>query len=72
MAQNGQILMAICYWNHYVRPAETYLCLDGKSQVCARCCIEKCAVDTQWFAHCAEAGHPTWPGVRARRTPNPV
>ena len=64
--------MATCYWNHDPQPAETYLCLDGKSQVCARCCVEKCAVDAPlWFANCAEAGHPTWPAVRARRTVAP-
>ena len=64
--------MATCYWNHDPQPAETYLCLDGKSQVCARCCVEKCAVDTPvWFANCAEAGHPTWPAVRARRAVAP-
>jgi hypothetical protein len=64
--------MANCYWNHDPQPAETYLCLDGKSQVCARCCVEKCAVDTPaWFARCAEAGHPTWPVVRSRQTVAP-
>ena len=61
--------MATCYWNHEAQSTETYLCLDGKSRVCARCCVEKCAVDTPvWFANCAEAGHPTWPAVRSRRT----
>ncbi|HEX4988414.1 MAG TPA: hypothetical protein VFW91_06535 [Candidatus Binatia bacterium] len=64
--------MATCYWNHDPQPCETYLCLDGKSQVCARCCVEKCAVDTPaWFANCAEAGHPTWPAVRSRRNVAP-
>ena len=64
--------MGTCYWNHNVQAAETYLCLDGKSQVCARCCVENCAVDTPaWFAKCAEAGHPTWPAVRTRRTVAP-
>jgi hypothetical protein len=64
--------MGTCYWNHDVQPNESYLCLDGKSQVCARCCVERCAVDTPaWFARCAEAGHPTWPAVRARRAVAP-
>ena len=64
--------MATCYWNHDSQPSETYLCLDGKSQVCARCCVEKCAVETPvWFANCAEAGHPTWPAVRARQNVAP-
>src|SRR5437870_4347426 len=55
--------------NHEPQPSETYLCLDGKSQVCARCCVEQCAVDTPaWFDKCAEAGHPTWPAVKTRRT----
>src|SRR5215475_12255183 len=64
--------MATCYWNHDSQPSETYLCFDGKSQVCARCCVEKCAVETPvWFANCAEAGHPTWPAVRARQNVAP-
>src|SRR5215510_11367251 len=60
--------MATCYWNHDSQPSETYLCFDGKSQVCARCCVENCAVETPvWFANCADAGHPTWPAVRTRQ-----
>jgi hypothetical protein len=58
--------MESCYWNHDAQPGGTYLCLDGKSQVCARCCVENCALQTPaWFARCAEAGHPTWPAVRS-------
>ena len=61
--------MGTCYWNHDVKPADTYICLDGTNQVCPRCCVEKCAVETPpWFAKCAEAGHPTWPSVKASKT----
>jgi hypothetical protein len=57
--------MGNCYWNHDTPPSDVYICLDGKNQVCARCCVEKCAVETPaWFAKCADAGHPTWPAVR--------
>jgi hypothetical protein len=51
-----------CYWNHRAPAARRYLCLDGKSQVCPRCCVERCPVETpELFAACAAAGHPTWP-----------
>src|SRR5215471_7148147 len=61
--------MGTCYWNHDVKPADTYICLDGTNQVCSRCCVEKCAVETPaWFAKCAEAGHPTWPSVKESKT----
>lgn len=64
--------MATCYWDHDPHSGETYLCLDGKSRVCTRCCVEKCAVDSPaWFSRCAEAGHPTWPAVRTRQTVAP-
>jgi hypothetical protein len=53
-----------CYWKHERPAGGTFPCLDGRSQVCARCCVERCAVDTpEWFARCASAGHPTWPAV---------
>src|SRR5687768_1816130 len=58
--------MGSCYWDHDVRASEAYICLDGRSQVCARCCVEKCAVEAPaWFSRCAEAGHPTWPSVKS-------
>jgi hypothetical protein len=58
--------MNSCYWNHTTDDAKTYGCLDGKSRVCARCCVENCAAETPaWFARCAEAGHPTWPAVKS-------
>ena len=61
--------MSACYWNHDTEPSDAYLCLDGKNQVCGRCCVEKCAVETPlWFTKCAEAGHPTWPAVRHSRS----
>ena len=61
--------MGTCYWNHDVKPDDTYICLDGTNQVCPRCCVEKCAVETPpWFAKCAEAGHPTWPSVKESKT----
>ena len=61
----------ICYWKHEIKSSESFRCYDGKSIVCSRCCVEECAKDTpQWFAACARAGHPTWPGVdRGRRVP---
>lgn len=61
--------MGTCYWNHDVKPADTYICLDGTTQVCSHCCVEKCAVETPaWFAKCAEAGHPRWPSVKESKT----
>jgi hypothetical protein len=61
--------MGTCYWNHDVKPDDTYICLDGTNQVCPRCCVEKCAVETPpWFAKCAEAGHPTWPSIKESKT----
>jgi len=61
----------LCYWHHEIQPSDCFLCYDGKSKVCSRCCVESCAKETpQWFAACARAGHPTWPGVnRGRRAP---
>lgn len=57
-----------CYWRHEAAPGAHYTCLDGKSRVCARCCVEECAVETPaWCARCASAGHPTWPAVAGRR-----
>ena len=38
--------MGTCYWNHDVKPADTYICLDATNQVCPRCCVEKYAVET--------------------------
>jgi hypothetical protein len=60
-----------CYWKHDVDKEEIFPCYDGKSRVCSRCCVEACPKETpQWFAACARAGHPTWPGVgRGRRVP---
>src|SRR5437879_2355333 len=62
----------ICYWKHEIKNSESFLCYDGKSTVCSRCCVEECAKETpQWFAACARAGHPTWPSVdRGRRVPS--
>jgi hypothetical protein len=59
----------ICYWKHDIGAEQAFPCYDGKSKVCSRCCVEQCAKETpQWFAACARAGHPTWPGVdRGRR-----
>lgn len=61
----------LCYWKHDIEAAAAFPCYDGKSQVCSRCCVEACAKETpQWFAACARAGHPTWPGVdKGRRVP---
>jgi hypothetical protein len=61
----------ICYWKHDIEASGSFPCYDGKSTVCSRCCVEECAKETPlWFAACARAGHPTWPGVdRGRRVP---
>jgi len=63
--------MAECYWKHDIKSNEAFLCYDGKSMVCSRCCVEECAKQTpQWFTACAGAGHPTWPSVdRGNRVP---
>jgi hypothetical protein len=59
--------MSTCYWSHDAQTSGAYICLDGKNWVCPRCCVEKCPTETPaWFTKCAEAGHPTWPSVRAR------
>src|SRR5688500_19954647 len=40
-------------------------CIDGKSTVCPRCCVEHCPIESpELFASCAAAGHPTWPSAR--------
>ena len=53
-----------CYWGHATPAAGRYPCIDGASLVCARCCVEQCAVQSPgYFAACAAAGHPTWPAV---------
>lgn len=59
----------ICYWKHDINLEQSFACYDGKSTVCSRCCVESCSKETPaWFAACARAGHPTWPGVdRGRR-----
>lgn len=61
-----------CYWGHATPSAARFPCIDGTSVVCARCCVEQCAVQTPgYFASCAAAGHPTWPAVtRGRRVPS--
>src|SRR4030042_648880 len=52
-----------CYWNHRTPKKNCYLCMDGESMVCPRCCVECCPTETpDWFARCAAAGHPPWPG----------
>jgi hypothetical protein len=57
--------MGTCYWDHGAQSSDTYICLDGKNRVCARCCVDRCAAETpDWFGRCAAAGHPTWPSVR--------
>ena len=63
---------ADCYWHHDTTPSQRYSCIDGKNVVCARCCVERCAVETpDFFAACAAAGHPTWPSVgRGRPVPS--
>lgn len=54
-----------CYWEHGTPQNLHYLCLDGESTVCPRCCVEVCPVKApEWFAACAASGHPTWPSVR--------
>jgi hypothetical protein len=53
-----------CYWNHRAPKKNCYLCMDGESMVCPRCCVECCPTETpDWFARCAAAGHPPWPSV---------
>jgi hypothetical protein len=53
-----------CYWEHGMPVGRHYLCIDGRSTVCPRCCVEQCPVETpDLFAACAAAGHPTWPAV---------
>lgn len=54
----------ICYWKHDIAADKSFVCYDGKSRVCSRCCVEECAKESpQWFTACARAGHPTWPAV---------
>ena len=56
--------MSDCFWRHGTSEAQQYDCIDGRSRVCPRCCVERCAIETpDHFAACAEAGHPTWPAV---------
>src|SRR5438105_723673 len=56
--------MADCYWQHGTAPEQRYPCIDGRSTVCPRCCVERCPVETpELFSACAAAGHPTWPNV---------
>ena len=51
-----------CYWRHGTTSRERYFCLDNENEVCARCCVESCPVETpDWFSECTSAGHPTWP-----------
>jgi hypothetical protein len=51
-----------CYWKHGTTPEGRYLCLDNKNEVCSRCCVECCPVESpDWFSECTSAGHPTWP-----------
>jgi len=53
-----------CYWEHGTAKERLYLCLDGESMVCPRCCVECCPAETpDWFARCAAGGHPPWPSV---------
>ena len=53
-----------CYWKHGSAEGSRYSCLDGESEVCPRCCVERCPVETpDWFAECSESGHPTWPAM---------
>jgi hypothetical protein len=53
-----------CYWEHDTPSEQLYLCIDGESMVCPRCCVEHCPVETpEMFAACSAAGHPTWPAV---------
>src|SRR5262249_29354473 len=59
---------ADCYWRHSTIEAQRYPCIDGSHMVCARCCVERCSIDTpDLFASCAADGHPTWPSVARRR-----
>src|SRR5205814_1404679 len=56
--------MSDCYWQHGAAPEQKYPCIDGRSTVCPRCCVERCPVETpELFSACAAAGHPTWPNV---------
>ena len=51
-----------CYWKHGATRAQRFICLDGESEVCPRCCVEHCPSETpEWFADCSLSGHPTWP-----------
>ena len=51
-----------CFWKHPPAEQARFDCFDGKSRVCARCCVERCRTESpEWFAECAAAGHPTWP-----------
>lgn len=60
----------LCHWGHTSDPERTYACFDGKSRVCARCCVEHCRrVTPRWFAECSAAGHPTWPAKSPESTP---
>ena len=50
-----------CYWKHGATKEQRYICLDNKNEVCSRCCVECCPIETpEWFVKCPEAGHPTW------------
>lgn len=54
-----------CYWKHGMTPEQRYTCLDGRNEVCPRCCVEHCPVETpDWFSECTLSGHPTWPSAR--------
>jgi hypothetical protein len=53
-----------CYWKHGSTRAQRYICLDHQHEVCSRCCVECCPVETpEWFSECTLAGHPTWPSA---------
>ncbi len=53
-----------CYWGHGTDRERRYFCYDGESEVCPRCCVECCPVETpDWFAECAASGHPAWPSA---------
>jgi hypothetical protein len=53
-----------CYWKHESAERSRYSCLDGKNEVCPRCCVECCPVETpDWFAKCSKSGFPTWPAM---------
>src|SRR5262245_42856090 len=61
-AQQGTVVGKDCYWEHGAPAARRYPCIDGRSTVCPRCCVERCPVETpEYFAMCAAAGHRTWP-----------